>query len=361
MTGYLTRAGLTRLAPAGVGCAAVADDGAVAYTTPDGVTLTTGAAALPVVRLRGGPFRSVGGLDLADDGLLVFQAGLRRGGEGIFLRTATGTDPLAVTGDPSPAGVPYVSFGRPTVTTAGGGWAVAFRAVLGDGRVCVVQQVGNRRPVITLVSGQSLPDGTVADLSPSRLGHALCCVVRMAGGAATAVIVNGGVVAAGDWLRDGAGGVARILDPPAISAQLGFVTVEREDGGRALWTRPPGVVDPQVVVATGDPAPGLESGTVLRIGAPVASNCAALRVPFGVAAGIELTDGRFALWLGVFTGQVPLTGLATVPAVSGARTDDGHRLAGPLVPLSLSNTGILLFRAGDALLRLDGLFDGGVS
>jgi hypothetical protein len=350
-SGPLLRAGpLTTLFRGGVVSAAAADDGAVAYTTSTGLFLDTGAGAAPVSIQPG---CSVGELDLADGGVVLVHV-RTAGGEGIFLRTPEETRPVAVAGDPSPAGVPYVSFSRPTVVVTGGGLAVAFRARLADGRVCLVQRAGDRRPLITLASGQSTPDGTVADLSSSRLGHAVCCVVRMAGGPGTAVIVNGGVLVAGDWLREGTGGVARILDPPAISAQLGFVAVHREDGGTALWTRPPGLVDPQVLVATGDPAPGMDAATVARVGPPVASNCATLRVPFGLAAPVTLTDGRHAVWLGVFTGQLPLTGLAAT--LCPTHTDDGHRLSGPLTPLSLTNTGTLLLRTGDTLLRLDGLF-----
>lgn len=352
----VARAGDEALAGSGrVGSGAVADDGFVAFSTPGALFLTVGGVTRPILHSGHWPYRSFGELDLASGGALLFHARLAGGREGLFLHTPTGIRPVAASGDRSPAGVAYASFSQPSVVSVDGtAVALAFRATLTDGRVCIVHQPPNQPSMITLASGMSLPDGTIADMSISRLGLALCCVATMSDGCRKVLIVHGSTVVSGDWFD----GLDRVLAPPAISAQLGFVTVGFADGRTALCTRPPGITDPEVLVASGDRVPGSADRTIDHIGPPVASNCAALRIPFGVAAPVHHDDGGYGIWLGVFTSQLPVAGIVMAPVAEGMHTDDRHdQLVGPLTPLSLSNAGTLLFRDRDALLTIDGLFN----
>jgi|GEM_PF-3522330 len=344
-----------------------------------GRPVTAGAAEVVAlvgdVAPGGGRYRAFREVDLADGGHLLFRAELAgcAASEGLFLRTRTGVHAVARAGE---NGTPaYASFAQPTVIDGGGTPSLAFVATLADGRSCVVQQPSYEQPALALCTGTPLGDEVIKDnLVISRLGMGLCCVARVWRGdrhLTKALIVTSSVVSSGDWVQTGArlgdhGRISRLLTPPTVCAQLGFVTVGFDDGRMALCTRPPALAEPAVVLTSGDPVPGLDGETVHRIGAPVASSSAAMQVPFGVACPIRLRSGRAALWVGVFGGQLPLEGAAIVPWVDGERTVDRPELpVGRLSPVKFGNDGTLLLRAvlGNAserrssLVALPGLFD----
>ena len=347
-----------------------------------------GAGAEPVVVARvgdaapgGGRYRAFRELDLADGGQLLFRAELDGGAaaEGLFLRTCDGVHAVARAGGGGATTLSraeYAAFAQPTLVATGAAPSIAFVARLVDGRTCVVQHPSYQDPTISLCSGVQLGENEVVedDLVISRLGMGLCCVARVRSGErrfTKAFVVTSSVVSSGAWLQTGAelpghGRIARLLTPPAVCAQLGFVTVGLDDGRMALCIRPPALADPTVVLSSGDAVPGLPGETVRRIGAPVASSSAARQLPFGVASTIRLSDGRPALWVGVFAGQAPVEGAAIVPWLGSERAADRPELGvSRLSPVKLGNDGTLLLRAvvgntserRTSLLTLPGLFD----
>jgi hypothetical protein len=326
----------------------------------------------------GGRYRSFGAVDLACDGSLLFHAKLdgHAAAEGLFLRTRRRVRTVAVAGAPTPGGATtYASFSQPTLADAGPGSgglpALAFVARLADGRTCVVQHPAHRAPVITLASGTELPGGSVEDMVISRLGYGLCAIVRLRDGQRRfeqAVVVAESVVSCGDRLREGGrmpglGRITRLLRPPAVNVQMGFVTLRAAGGRQALCSRPPAMADPAVLLASGDPVPGLGGERVAGLGVPVASASAALQSPFGLACPVRLASGRAALWLGVFHSQLPIRGAATtVLADRKPASDLSLPSVGRCTPVKLSNSGTLLLRTlagreGDGLVAVDGVFD----
>ncbi|OLB74020.1 MAG: hypothetical protein AUI14_24815 [Actinobacteria bacterium 13_2_20CM_2_71_6] len=384
-----------------IGCAAVDDSGTVAFSADlagsGAIVLASGGVPSVVVRAGepapgGGRYRSFAEIDLADGGALLFRAGLDGcpAREGVFLRTPAGTRAVVRAGDPIPGGDGrYASFAQLTLASPGGPdplapgkaeplalagkagpLALAYVARLDDRRTCLVQHPAHRGPMVSLMSGSELPDGAVAGFVISRLGLALCCVAdvqRRTGPSRRALIVNESTVSSGDWLREGGdlpglGRISRLLVPPAVNAQLGILAVRAGRRG-ALCTRPPAFADPVVLARTGDRLPGLPGERITRFGPPVASTSTGLQAPFGVASAVRLTGGRTGLWVGVFGSQLPMTGRAIAPLLTGEPTDDRPALAvRAFTPVQLGNDGTLLLRAtfdsgADGLVVLDSLFD----
>ena len=372
--------------------AAVDDSGAVAFgarleSAASAIVLLAGGSPRVIVRSGdeapgGGRYRSFGALDLGDGELLAFAAqldGCPRP-SGVFLWTGhDGVRALARAGDPAPAGGAYASFGQLSLTswTAGDGprFLLGLVARLADGRKAVVIQPSHGPALQRLTSGAALGEEVLDDVVASPVGTGgMCCVAttrgrrgRIRGG----LIVTDSLVLSTGLLREGSrmpglGRVERLLAPPAISTQLGLLTVELDGGRGALCTMPPLVGDPEVLVRTGDALPGLPGERIRRLGPPVANAGEPGGRTFGVASVARLRGGRGALWLGVFRAQVPLRGEAIVPLLCDDRSDDRDGLpVRSFTPLKLSNSGILLLRGllgqrgrlRERLLLLDGLFD----
>jgi hypothetical protein len=323
---------------------------------------------------RGGQFVSFGELDLADGGLCLFQATATGSApEGLFLATAAGVRAVALVGERSPAGPAYAGFAQPTISSWTDGaerrYVAAFVARLADGRTAAVMQPSHASAVVCLTSGMPVDGGVVEHLVISRLGLALSCVATLRRDSEryrAALIVDAGRVMAAGMVAEGAalpahGRIRRVLRQSAVNVQMGFVAVRLGDGRGALCSLPPFLSGPEVLVCSGDAVPG-DGAAVERVGCPVASTGVPVNGPFGVATTVRTTDGREALWLGVFGGQLPLYGEALAPLFSGDRTDDARRLAvHGFRPVKLTNTGALLVRATvgpnrRALLVLDKLF-----
>ena len=325
----------------------------------------------------GGRYRSFGEVALGADGTLLFGAtlGERRPAAGVFLRTPAGAHTVAMAGGEAPCGGAYVSFRDLSIVT----WAgedgprhrLAFVAGLDDGRRSLVMAPSQGRPVAVLTTGERVGDDLVEGFAVSRVGLAMCCVATLrrpeAGAFRLALIVDEGRKYWSDRLRDGGqvpglGTIARLLAPPAVNVQMGFVAVELAGGGGALCTRPPALAQSEALVRTGDPLPGHPDRPMEALGPPVASCGVPLGGPFGVASAARLRGGRAALWVGVFGGQLPIHGRAIAPVLEGDRTDDRRALpVRRFAPVELTNGGALLLRAtaGErrALLVLDRLFD----
>ncbi len=346
--------------------------GALVLITPAGDATVLAVTGDPAP--GGGRFAGFPELDLADGGRVLFRAALNGASrpEGLFLLDgshggggACGSSLVRVAGSGR-----YVSFAQPTVVAAGAAAvSFAFLGRLPDGVVELEQHPAYEAPRVSLRTGATLPDGGVGgvvdDLSISRLGMALCVVAGVRRGRtrlSMALVVTTNVVSSGDRTETGAelpdhGRIETLLAPPAVCAQMGFVTLGLADGRDAVCTRPPLVVDPTVLLVSGAVAPGLGDIRIAGIGPPVCSSSAALQTPFGVTCAVTLDDGHSALWAGVFSGQVPMEGAAILPWVCGERPVDRPGLMlDALYPVKLGNDGTLLATAAGGVFVLPDLF-----
>jgi hypothetical protein len=224
-----------------------------------------------------------------------------------------------------------------------------------------------------LATGDRLGKDVVDDIAISQLGFALCCVIdvrRSKQRFKKAVIVHEATVVHADALRErrqvpGLGQITRLLVPPAANMQASVVALEFK-GGRSGLALAPILSDPELFAKTGDPAPGLPNQCIQSFGPPVSNNGVLPASLFGVVSRVRLSGGPAALWVGVFTQQIPLGGEAIVPLIEGDSIDDRPDLiVRGFTPLKLTNSGMLLLRATlqqgganrEGLLLLDGLFD----
>ncbi len=337
--------------------AAVSDDGEVVFSAYQSgaseraeLVLVSGGAERVIARAR-----SFGGVDLADGGLCLYHA------DGVLYMSTK--DTTARIGDG------YESFAQPTLSTwlSEGGdrrYLAAFVARRPDGRKVAVLHPSHGQPVECLATGSTIGGHVVEDFRISRLGLALCCVATLRGDTGRyrkALIADPSHVISGDRVAEG-GEIARLSSRSAVNVQMGFVKARLRDGGDALYSRPPLMVEPEVLVRTGDPLPGEPAARVARIGPPVTSSGIPHPGRFGVAAAVTVDNGRRGVWLGVFGGQHPLLGEAMTPLLDGDRTDDTRALGlRDFVPIKLTNRGALLAWAhserGRVLVLAEGLFD----
>ena len=142
------------------------------------------------------------------------------------------------------------------------------------------------------------------------MGMSLSCVVQVhridnPNESYRRVIVFDGFIISSNGLEEGArfnviGRMKRILDPPAINFQLPFVAADFSSGvrGLAVWG--------EVFAKTGNPAPGLPDETILSFTPPVTNSGHPPLIPFnsppkGVVSTVQLSGGRMALWVGIYT------------------------------------------------------------
>lgn len=77
---------------------------------------------------------------------------------------------------------------------------------------------------------------------------------------------------------------------------------------------------------------------MVNSGLPAGGRC-------GVASRVALGDGTYAIWLGVFAGQQPMSGAAVIPLVAGDHSDDQPPSRGDAFsPIKLTNSGHLLLK-----------------
>jgi hypothetical protein len=374
MTGVVEAGELRAVARAGDGCdrlgaAAVNDDGDIAFVAERAGAQEIVCRSETLLR-AGNRFAEFRELDLGAGGQLTFLARLADGtGEGVFLLTPQGIRPVAITGGRSPNGHRYRTFAAltmaSTVLESGPYHRIAFLAGLADGRRSLVIVPSYTGPAEVLTTGDRLGDGIVERLAISRVGFSVGCVatVRRAGRLLrTVVIAHEGALAWPDG--DGAGGspaTTRTLAPPGCHLEIAFTSVRLAGGQGALLARPV-LENAEILARTGDPAPGLPGVRLARFGPPVASSGLPMRMPFGVASPVRLSDGRRAVWLATLAAATPLAGHAILPVLDGDRAS-GLPVRGP-APVALTNTGTLLVRASldgrPALLALDGLLPGRV-
>jgi hypothetical protein len=290
-----------------------------------------------------------------------------------------GVRTVALAGDTSPDGHTYQSFEQLTlmsgVVDSRPFANLAIMAIMADGRKSIIldPSAKSQMPAEVLAVGDQLDTAVVEDVAMSPLGLALCCNVRMRRAKRRyneAILVHDRLIMHGNVLREGRrlsglGQIRRILAPPAMNFQTGFVAVELADGRSGLATLE-SRGDTQIFATSGDPAPGIPGQRLMRFGPPVSNSGVPLIGPFGVVSAVELGDGRAALWVGGFGQKIPFAGEAIVPLVEGDSPDDRpNMIVRAFKPLKLTNGGALLLRATleeggasrEGLLLLDGLFD----
>jgi hypothetical protein len=327
----------------------------------------------------GGRYEWFGEVDIGDDGSVLFQAELTgsQASEGVFLQTATGTKAVARSGDRSPAGLEYTAFRGLTLTSYPLDGAPYFRLAYiahtaGDRRTFVIWP-SYRAPCTVLTTGDPVAGGELENFWISRLGFAVCVVAQVrrdAGLRRVALLANEDQLTWGSRLRDGGrfpelGRIGRLLEPTGMYVHHGVVTAELDDGRTVMATHPAGG-DPEVFARAGDVAPGMPDQHITRFGPPVANHGLPEAGPCGVASVATLEGGAKALWLGVFTSQLPMAGAAVIPLVDGDETDDVPPASvSDFHPVKLTNTGSLLLwsalhtdgQPGEGLLVIDRLFD----
>jgi hypothetical protein len=246
---------------------------------------------------------------------------------------------------------------------------LAFLAQLADGRVSLVIWPSYTDPAEVLTTGGRLGEDVVEHLAISRVGFSVGCVAtvrrRAAAPVRTIILAHEGAVA---WAPGAAEGdviddlppITRVLASPGCHSEVAFAAVELRGGTSALIARPV-LADPQVLARTGDPAPGLPGVHLERFGPPVASSGLPTSRPFGVASTVRLSHGRAAVWVAVLDTATPMRGRVVLPVLDGETTDEGLVVRDP-VPLTLTNSGILLLRAEldrqPGLIVIDHLLDG---
>jgi hypothetical protein len=380
---------------------AVNDSGDVAFSvslsesaTSSAILLKSGDITRVVLRSSedapgAGKYKRFADLDLTllrterfEDDVLLFRAELEGGSaaEGIFLRTPEGVEAVALAGGKSPRGNTYKSFSQLTIDSlTGSAFRLAFIAMMEDGKKSIIikQSFGTTTPVEILSTGDLLGKEIVEDLVISRIGLSLSCVAKMRKPSkkriTEVIVVDSGFILHGGSLREGVrvpslGKLKRILVPPAVNFQDGFVAVQFKGGASGLAQRTV-FGDSQIFAKTGDPAPGLLGETIQSFAPPV-SNSLAPNAPgfsdrFGIVSTVELSGGLVALWVGFFTNKAPLEGEATLMLVGGNISSDGQNYFLRLFsPVKLNNHGVLLLRGtivnGEAsregIFLIDGLF-----
>jgi hypothetical protein len=357
-----------------IGSASVNDAGAIAFAAE----LTGSEANEVIVKVvngrgrvlvcsggrapGGGRYAGFGELDLGDDGSLLFQARLADTGdpEGVFLRTAAGTRPVA-RGDRE--------YGQLTLTsyTLDGGpyFRLAYVMKLADGRRRLVIWPSYRDPSTVMTTGDQLAGGELMEFTVSRLGFAVCAVARINRDGEprqVALLASEDQLIWGPRLREGArfpelGRITGLLAPSGMYVHHGLVAAGLDDGRTVLVTRSGGS-DPEVFACSGDPAPGMPDHHITRFGSPLANHGLPAGGPCGIASVVTLSSGDPALWLGVFAGQLPMAGAAITPLVAGDYTDGSvPARVDSIDPIKLTNAGSLLLRS---TLDLDGRATGGL-
>jgi hypothetical protein len=331
--------------------ASINEPGEIAYAG-DGSAIVLVAAGQETVLVRAGDPAPCGGryagfreLDLGEAGHLLFRATLTGGGEGLFLRTPAGVQPIARD----------ACFSQLTMTATHIAYAVRQSLVIWN---------LSAAPRTVLTAGAEVAGGTLGRFAISRLGAALCCVADVDHQRIALVLTEGQIIW-GDRVREGGrfphdSPISRLLTPPAAYADIGFVAAEFADGSSGLVSRPTNA-EPRVFARSGDPAPGLPDASIERFGPPVANSGGVPdNGPCGIVSVVRLTSGDTALWVG--TVHRP----AAIPLVAGDSTDDDPSLVvESFTPVKLTNSGSLLLRAGlrtggtvrEGLLVLYRLFD----
>ena len=357
--------------------------------------LTSGNTTRAILRAgdatpAGGSFSAFHELDIADSDFLLFRADLAGipSAEGVFLWTAQGVQTVQLAGDKTNGfahpGLTYRSFSQLTInsflntTTGTFSPAFAFVADLEEDQKQAVVWKDYAEPVLTvLVSGDSIVPKEIMDrfviARLARFGLTFVADCHRAHGnhefRRPIVFPVGSAIVFTPSFVEGAhlpplGKLRQLDDPPSVTTQSQvYLKAELSRNGRAVsGILVNEVLLPiEVLVRTGDAAPGLQDQTIVELGPPVSNpgEISGPIPPHGVVTAIQLSDGRQALWVAilqnVLTGFTESTSLALI---GGSTGKPGQPTLTSFNPVKLTNSGALLLRgtAGDGSSTRAGVF-----